>query len=100
MLQYTMLRRAQTRQRVRSKGHATGVAGSRPVGTRHRITARHPWGSSSGAERESQESDGTYFAGILAAGLTFHQETRHESPYLMVDAEWARRYAYEAYEAK
>jgi len=37
-------------------------------------------------------SGGTYFAGITAAGLTFHQETRDESPDLMLDAECVRRY--------
>ena len=52
----------------------------------------HPWGGSSGAERGTQESGGTYFAGIIAAGLTFHQETRDESPDLMLDAECVRRY--------
>ena len=89
MLQYTMLRRAQTLQRDR---HATAVAGSRFTGALHRNTARHPSGGPSGAERGSREPGGAIRTGIIAAAIIFHQETSDVSPDLMVDAEGTRRY--------
>ena len=71
MLQYTMLRRAQTLQRDR---HATAVAGSRFTG----------------------EPGGAIPTGIIAAAIAaaiiFHQETSDVRPDLMVDAEGTRRY--------
>ena len=87
-----MLRRTQTLQRDRSKRHATAVAGSRPTGAIHRNLARHPLGGSSGAERGSREPGGAICTGIIAAAITFHQETSDVSPDLMVDAEGTRRY--------
>ena len=92
MLQYTMLRRAQTLQRDRSRRHATAVAGSRLTGALHRNTARHPSGGPSGAERGSREPGGAIPTGIIAAAIIFHQETSDVRPDLMVDAEGTRRY--------
>ena len=89
MLQYNMLRRAQTLQRDR---HATAVAGSRFIGALHRNTARHPSGGPSGAERGSREPGGAIPTGIIAAAIIFHQETSDVRPDLMVDAEGTRRY--------
>jgi len=87
-----MLWRAQTLQRYQSKRHATAVAGSRPTGAIHRNLAKYPLGGSSGAERGSREPGGAIRTGIIAAAITFHQETSDVRPDLMVDAEGTRRY--------
>ena len=85
---------SQTRKRAGSKGHVTAFPAVAPggwtVGTRHRIKAGHR--GALGDEWGPQESDGTFIAGTIVAGFTFHRETRDESPDVMLNAERVRPY--------
>jgi len=49
-------------------------------------------GGFSGAERGTREPGGAIRTGIIAAAITFHQQTRDVSSDLLVDVEGTRRY--------
>ena len=89
------LRRAQTRKRDGSKGHVTAFPAVAAAGPSEPDTgSRHLQGhrGALGDEWGPQESDGTFIAGIIVAGFTFHRETRDESPDVMLNAERVRPY--------